>query len=452
MPLHPLKEQRESVRKWRQIGLGLFGLADCLIKLGLAYGSKESLEICERIGAVMADESIHASAMLAKEKGTYPEYKKAYILKSPWLLANASKDTLKEVEQYGLHNSQLLTCAPTGTLSTMLGISGGIEPIFAKYYTRKTESLMGEDKYYKIYTQIVWDYMQEHGLSEDDDDKLPSFIVTAHDIPYENRIKMQSVWQSHIDASISSTVNLPKETTVEQVADLYMKAFDAGLKGITVYRDGCKRGAILTEKPKKEEKKEETPKAAKEEHTCRCKPEEKRGYILKANDSCIGLKRTITSGCGNLHVEAFFDPKTGDLYETYFSKGSTGGCNSFMSGLSRMVSLAARAGAPFDAIVDQLHSTLTCPSYAMRRVSKGDVSKGNCCPGAIAYALEEMHQQMLALIGNQTVKETIQTVQDDVDLAKEENKDRCPECGEPNTLVYEGGCVSCKACGWSRCS
>ena len=196
----------------------------------------------------------------------------------------------------------------------MLGVSGGIEPIFANYYTRKTESLKGHDEYYKVYTPIVKKYMDEHGLK--DDSELPDYFVTAQTLDYKNRIYMQSIWQSHIDASISSTVNVPNDFTVEQVENLYMTAWDAGLKGVTIFRDGCKRAGILTTtiKEKKDEKSDDI-----KHHTL------ERGMIIKADDNCIGKKRTLKTGCGTLHCEAFFDPETGQLLETYFSKGSSGG-------------------------------------------------------------------------------------------------------------------------------
>ena len=200
LPLHPLQVQRDTVRDYRQIGIGVMGIADMLIKLGLTYGEKDSIELCDAIGFILANDSLRASALLAKHEGAYPKCKIEHILKSPYVKYNATEKTLTLIEKYGLRNSQLLTIAPTGTLSTMLGISGGIEPIFANYYTRKTESLHGEDVYYKVYTPIVEDYMSKHGLL--DEEELPEFFVTAQTLDPFKRIDMQSIWQSLIDASI----------------------------------------------------------------------------------------------------------------------------------------------------------------------------------------------------------------------------------------------------------
>lgn len=432
LPLHPLKEQRESVYDWRQIGLGIFGLADLLIKLGIKYGSPEAIDLCDMIGHTMADTAIKTSAMLAKENGVYPRYKPDAIEQSAFYSKNALGETKELVESFGLRNSQLLTIAPTGSLSTMLGVSGGIEPIFANYYTRKTESLKGHDEYYKVYTPIVKEYMDKYGLK--DDSELPDYFVTAQILDYKNRIYMQSIWQSHIDASISSTVNVPNDFTVEQVEGLYMTAWEAGLKGVTIFRDGCKRAGILTIKENVED-------IVEKPHRL------ERGMIIKADDNCIGKKRTLRTGCGTLHCEAFFDPDNGQLLETYFSKGSSGGCNNFMIGLSRMISLAARGGIDVYSIVDQLKSSGTCPSYAVRTATKHDTSKGSSCPVAIGNALLEMYEEMMDEVGFSDIEEK------ELEVAAPKimpvSKAKCPQCG--GELVFEGGCNTCKNCGWSKC-
>ena len=380
LPLHPLEEQRESVRQWRQIGLGIMGLADALNKLGLTYGEEEAVAMCDRIGFAMADTAIAASALLAKEEGAYPMCNIGQVMETPYFQANTTEKTRELVKKYGLRNSQLLTIAPTGTLSTMLGISGGIEPIYANYYMRKTESLHGTDVYYKVYTKIVENYMKQHNIEEDKD--LPEYFVTAMTLDYRQRINMQAAWQEHIDASISSTVNVPNSFTKEETENLYLYAYEKGLKGITIFRDGCRRVGILNTQMK-EEKKEVTPGEGL-----------KRGEILLVSDDVIGKKRKLITGCGSLHCIALFDPHTGALLETYLSKGSTGGCNNFMVGLSRMISISARGGISIETIVDQLNSSGSCPSYTARKVTRGDTSKGSCCPMAVGNALMDMYREM----------------------------------------------------------
>ena len=435
LPLHPLPEQRESVSQWRQIGLGIMGLADALIKLGLTYGEEDAVSVCDRIGFVMADTAIAASARLAKELGAFPKCKVEEIMETPYFLANTTEGTKELVRKYGLRNSQLLTIAPTGTLSTMLGISGGIEPIYANYYERKTESLHGEDVYYKVYTKIVKDFMEEHKVS--DDRLLPDYFVTAMTLDYHQRIDMQSIWQRHIDASISSTVNVPSGFTVEETENLYLYAFEQGLKGITIFRDGCKRVGILNTK--------ETKKITAGEGL-------KRGEIILVTDDVVGKKRKLITGCGSLHCIALFDPHTGALLETYLSKGSTGGCNNFMVGLSRMISISARGGIDIETIVDQLNSSGSCPSYTARRVTRKDTSKGACCPMAVGNALMDMYKEMQEELSQKAGKdEKGKKIPKPkaVPVRGETDKMYCPECGEP--LVFEEGCNICKSCGWSKC-
>ena len=443
LPLHPLEEQQESVARWRQIGLGIMGLADCLIKLGLAYGEEDAVAMCDKIGFAMADSAIAASAKLAKEKGAYPACEINEVMSTPYFLANTSEKTRELVKKYGLRNSQLLTIAPTGTLSTMLGISGGIEPVYANYYERKTESLHGTDVYYKVYTKIVETYMKQFGIKSDAE--LPDYFVTAMTLDYRQRIDMQSVWQQHIDASISSTVNVPNGFTVEETEGLYMYAYEKGLKGITIFRDGCKRIGILNTDLKKEKKEVTAGEGLK------------RGEILLVTDDVVGKKRKLVTGCGSLHCIALFDPNTGALLETYLSKGSTGGCNNFMVGLSRMISISARGGISIETIVDQLNSSGSCPSYTARRVTRKDTSRGACCPMAVGNALMDMYNEMQAELAakenceaEKPVKK-VKKVPKPKAVSTELDKDKmyCPECGEP--LIFEEGCNICKSCGWSKC-
>lgn len=250
--LLPLESQKKSAEELRQVGIGIMGMADMLIKLNIRYGSQESLELIDKIGFTMANAAIHQSALLAGEFGSFPLCQKDYILKSPYVKANTTPETYDLIKKNGLRNSQLLTIAPTGSISTMLGVSGGVEPIFQVSYIRKSESLHKEVSYYRVITPIVMNYMAAHEIDHEED--LPDVIVTSSNLSYEDRIAVQSAWQKHIDASISSTVNLPKETTVEDVVSLYLRAWEASCKGITIYRDGCARsGILITEDTKREE-------------------------------------------------------------------------------------------------------------------------------------------------------------------------------------------------------
>ena len=241
----------------------------------------------------------------------------------------------------------------------------------------------------------------------------------------------------HVDMSCSKTINVPSDYSFEDTKKIYEKCHDLGIKGCTIFRPNeIRQGILITENTSSE---------TNEIEKC-TQSELPRGYIIKADDNCVGLKRTLHTGCGTLHCEAFFDPSNGQLLETYFSKGSSGGCNNFMIGLSRMISLTARAGVDIYSIIDQLNSCGTCPSYAVRSATKRDTSKGSCCPVAIGNALLDMYECMQKDIG----------VDDDMECIPTNDKhierkiiNPCPQCGEE--LSFEGGCNICKACGWSKC-
>ena len=285
LPLHPLKEQRESVSKYRQIGLGVMGIADMLIKLNIRYGSEESIKLCGEISKNMLNSAVKKSSLIAKERGAFEKYSEEALFKSPFFINNIDEDVKELVKQYGIRNSQILTIPPTGSISTMLGISGGIEPMFNISYTRKTETLHSQDVYYKVYTPIVKEYMNLKDITEENE--LPDIFVTAMSLKPEERIAMQSAWQKHIDASISSTINLPYEATQEDVYKIYMSAWENGLKGITIYRDGCERSGILLN-----DKKAEKEKKVKEEKV-------KEDYKAKEDYIEGGHEKFICPECGN---------------------------------------------------------------------------------------------------------------------------------------------------------
>ena len=249
MMLHPLEEQRESVRNWRQIGLGTMGLADMLIKLGVTYGSELALTVTDNVYRAIAKASIIASLELAKVKGCYPMCNKDKLVESSFIRTlDLPMQVIEDIRTYGLHNSQLLTCAPTGSIATMLQVSTGVEPNFALHYMRKTQSLNGRDTFYEVDAKIVEDYKYNKTFTLND--KLPDYFVESKDVLPIDRIKMQAVLQKYTDASISSTINLPNEATVDDVYNIYVEAWKHGLKGVTIYRTGCNReGILITKKP-----------------------------------------------------------------------------------------------------------------------------------------------------------------------------------------------------------
>ena len=474
LPLHPLQIQRDTVRDYRQIGIGVMGIADMLIKLGVKYDTDEAIEICDTIGKILANESIKASALLAKEEGYYPKYKSC-ILDSEFLRENVDEETFDLVVKYGLRNSQLLTIAPTGSISTMIGVSGGIEPIFNLSYTRKTESLHKEgDVYYKVFTPIAKEYMDKHGITEEED--LPDFFVTAQTLNPHMRVKMQGAWQRHIDASISSTINLPNEATVEEVEQLYMEAWKEGLKGLTIYRDGCARTGILTNKDTKENE---------ESH------ELKRGEWEAKPQGCIEIPRKIYSGCGKELLHITIDPKEKRIIDFYITSSSTGGCKLNIQALAISMSAILRLGGSIENIKCAFRGIGKCPSYVLAKEKGKKVSKGVSCPTAILNVLMQVDKDLkeekleeLQLLGYYD-KKIVEDIEEDIKDLKEELIERvkeleeqehreqiftereleyireygeiqfaqtfskCPKCGEK--MEHVGGCISCMNCAFTKC-
>ena len=424
LELHPLEEQRNSVRDWRQIGLGIMGFADMLLKMSCQYDSSRALDIIHTVGSTLVNTGLKESATLAKETECFPQCDSKLILSSDFIsvLRNHNViegNTIELIKQYGLRNSQLFTIAPTGSISTMLGVSGGVEPIFATHYTRKTESLHGEDVYYNVYTPII-QQMIDMGLI--DEEKVCN-IATAQNIDPFDRVTIQATWQRYIDASISSTVNVTNDTSVETIRDLYKTAWEEGCKGLTIYRAGCKKEGVLVATPKEQ-------------------PKDTIQIPLSDTsiDNCVAYGTQLTTGCGSLWMTVYFHKKTGQLCHIFLDKGSQGGCNSFMVGLSRLISLAGKKGATVKEIVDQLNSVPACPSYTVRTAMKKDTSTGKCCPSAIGKALLELNQRYI---------EDHVDIDHEVLVKDEVTVSTCPECG--SKLNFTGGCNSCPECGYTKC-
>ena len=459
MPLHPLKEQQETVGKLRQIGLGIMGLADALIKLGITYGSSESLLTIETIGTALLYNSLIASSEYAKLDGNTPfEGYDAHKVFESDIIQNLINNlnyyevnTLKVALQNGLFNSQLTTIAPTGTIAGLCNTSYGVEPNFAYSYTRKTESLHEEgDVYYTVEPKIVEDYRKATGNKGE----LPDYFITTHQLDPFNRVDVQATIQKYIDASISSTVNLPESTTPEEIKAIYLYGAEKGVKGLTIFRNNCERMGILTVGDNKEEDTDDlTP-------VERAKSMLKFGDTILVDDSVVGIKRKLKTGCGSLHCTFYFCPETGELREVFLDKGSKGGCLSLLNAMSRLASLCARKGAPVEEIADQLESVLVCPSYSVSKFKDKTTSKGSSCASAVAYALIDAHNQFLEDFIDPDddteieIKAIRHTEKPALSAPKKQEPDDyymvCPECGEKALLKTEG-CVSCVSCGYSKC-
>lgn len=245
-PNHAIKEQREMSQKYRNIGLGMMGVADALIKLGYTYGDEGSINFISGLSKLMFRTAALSSAEIAKEKGTFPAYTSSVL--SADILKNAefSSNEWEFITYHGLRNCSLLSIAPTGTLGTMLNISTGIEPNFALSFIRKTEALSGEKLTFQVNCGVAQEYFDATQA-----ESLPDYFVTSHTLNWKDRINFQSAAQEFIDTAISSTINLPKDISVDEVEELYLYAWKKNLKGVTIYRDGCRDGILtLTEETK----------------------------------------------------------------------------------------------------------------------------------------------------------------------------------------------------------
>ena len=458
----------------RTIGIGITGLADMLAMLGMKYDSQEARDYVESLMQMITNAEYYASIQLAKEKGCFPLCEPDKHADGTYVKSVLEHDVIVEMSEYGIRNAKIQAVAPCGTISMVFGnnCSSGIEPIFSLSYDRKVKIGGQDDKDVKIVKMMDYAYYLYHKLKDkgqqldfDDHDIFP----TALNMSVDDHVAMLAIISKYTDMSVSKTINVPTEASFDEVKDIYIQCWKKGIKGCTIFRpNAIRQGILLTETKKDVE--------SKPESTSLTLP---RGSIIEPSNDLIGKKRKIQTGCGSLHVLAFFDPIDGNLQEVYFNKGSTGGCANFMTGLSRMVSLLCRAGVDIMTIKDQLDSTGVCPSYATRKATHHDTSKGACCPMAIGNALVEMHNEMQSELDDKDddipittrkLNKASKTIAENFDKATEVfNKvvDRlaqiakdsgnvynapievCPECGEP--VMFEGGCKICKSCGWTKC-
>jgi len=406
----PLPQIEEMTKKTRKIGLGVMGFADMLIQLGIPYNSKAALEVAEEVMAAISREATKASEKLAQERGVFPAFKGS-LYDSP--------DGIK------VRNATRTTIAPTGTLSIIAGCSSGIEPPFALSYTRNIldgAHLIEANPYFEeaarkggFYSEELMQKLAEGAhLSEIEGvpDEIKHLFVTAHEITPEWHVRVQAAFQRSTHNAVSKTVNFPHEATKEDVAKVYMMAYDEGLKGITIYRDRSRETQVLvTGKEKRVEGVGLTPR--------------KRAKVT------AGVTERVTTGCGYLYVTVNSDEE--GICEVFSSLGKAGGCASAqLEATCRLISLALRSGVDVASVVKQLRG-IRCPSIAWEE-GKSILS----CADAIASVLEKH-------VGGGTEPKPELA---DYGLVKN-LAGQCPECG--NLLRYQEGCYNCPSCGYTKC-
>lgn len=295
----------------------------------------------------------------------------------------------------------------TGSISTMFGVSGGGEPIFMFSYIRNTESLHNENVSYKVYTPIVEEYMKAKGLT--DESELPSFFNTAMDLDYKERIEMQAVWQTYIDAAVSSTVNVPNSFTVEEVEDLYMLAWEKGLKGITIFRDGCKRAGILVSE---DSVKEEDAKESKNTEPTK-RPRRLTGFTEK-------VRFPVGDRIGKAYVTINVDENSQPV--EVFIEANDIEIKSLAEKIGRLTTQFLRYGNTRDNL-----------EQAVKHLRKGEPMSS--LPAIVASLLEQIAYGKIELQGVKTeIKKGLL---------------KCPECKQET--FDKASCV-CHNCGYSKCN
>ena len=426
---HALPEQRDMAYNYRNLGLGIMGAHDCMIKMGMTYGSEESKQFMDYVMNMMFRSAVIASSYLAEEKGRFPKYQDA-VLESEIIKNHFTEEELDQfgIRERGLRNCSLLSIAPSGSIGTMLNISTGCEPLFMISYQRKTESLKGKDHYYTVYSGIAQEYIDLF-----DEGELPNYFNTAADIHWKDRVDMQSILQKHVDTAISSTVNLPNTISLEEIEQLYLYAWEKKLKGITIYRDGCARAGILTDGSQKEEPKEQT----------------QFNHIVPVSRKALGTTHGNTyyrrTACGGLYLTVNRDDE-GNVVEMFVSTSKGGICQANIGAVNRMVSVALRSGVRVDEIADQLKG-ITCQACA-RLMAKGEKLDGISCADIIGKTLMEFAECDCGSCAGCKSKKTEAKAKPTV-KAVVASKAKCPECGAE--VAFEGGCIRCTSCGFNKC-
>ena len=431
MDRHALEDQKKNATNDRRVGLGILGLGDMLVKMGIQYDSEDALQTIEQIMQIFRDTAYESSIDLASEKGAFPNFDWSGYSKSKFV-KNLPKTIQNNIKKQGIRNCTLTTVAPTGSGAIVARVTSGVEPIFATSYKRRVKENTGYGKTfkeYKVYHPVI---KKLYGT----DENLPKHVVTAHKIDPYFRVKMQGSIQKYIDSSISSTVNLPNEITVDTIADIYMTAYKAGLKGITVYREGSREGILITDDDSDPKKLEENVKTSQKniDKTPRSRPTQTKG-----------VTRRIRTGEGTLYITINED-KNG-LCEVFTTIGKAGGNAAAQSeAISRLISLSLRSGLDPKAIVRQLKGISgPNPTWEDGRLILST-------PDAIGKALDDYILERDKKPDGE-IKKNLDSPR--ITLAQEKREETpegmvCIEC-QNHSVFNEGGCLTCKECGWSKC-
>ncbi len=445
----PDKIYENYQKSFRTIGLGVTGLADMLAMVGMKYNSDLARYFVSDLMNFIALNTYKASVELAKEKGEFPLLDREKFVQSGFITKHCGLKEWDKVRddilKYGIRNAKMISIAPTGTLSLTFGnnCSSGLEPIFSLEYERKVKMGGQSDDNVKIIP--MRDYAYEQWLKVKDNPECivdKDVFVTALEMTVDEHVDMLGSIAYHVDMSCSKTINVPSDYSFEDTKKIYEKCHDLGIKGCTIFRPNeIRQGVLITE--------DSSNKTENTVENISTQSELPRGYIVSVSDDLVGYKRKLDTGCGSIHLEVYSDETNGEPKETFINIGSGGGCERNYQFISRLMSLALRAGVPIESIIDQAMSIRPCTAYINRTKAKHDTSIGTSCPSAIGYALKDLQDK----IYNTYVSDCYLEKSDictNKNTQIDNSKASCPECGDE--LSFEGGCNICKSCGWSKCS
>ena len=459
---YPLPQIDHMSKTTRRIGLGVMGFADALYALGLAYDSEEGCAFGEELMHVLNEESHLASEALAEERGVFPAWNG-----SDWQRRGRR-----------LRNSYTTTIAPTGTISILAGCSGGIEPMFSLAFIRQVmkdvngnPTVMREVNHVfealarsgGFYSEELIEDISERGTLEgrtDVPDDVKRVFVTAHDIAPEWHMRMQAAFQRHCDASISKTINFHHEATPDDVREIYELAIDLGVKGVTVYRDGCRDVQPMALKGSTRRQGEDAGDASQAPPTIAPEPHEtmadgKDLQPIRLPEIMPSLRIRQMTPFGNMHVKVSVDPRFGREREVFAQLGKGGDvANSDLEAICRLLSLWLRSNGSMDVALKQLEgigSSLTVPTRDGRIMSLAD---GLARAMRRYLAAKQAHGLEALLLGRVPSHELSDESPAELNAprpgaAQSRYKLKCPSC--TSNLAFEEGCVKCYSCGYSQC-
>jgi ribonucleoside-diphosphate reductase alpha chain len=427
----PLKEQAQEAKNKRRIGLGVTGLADALLMVGLRYGSDEAAAQTERWLHILAKSAYSASVELAKEKGAFPLFDAEAFLKSG-SMQTMDKEICCDIKKYGIRNALLTSIAPTGTISLYAGnVSSGIEPVFAYSYTRKVLQKDGS----KTEEEVV-DYAVRMWRDLKGDTPLPDYFVNAQTLSPLEHVKMQSAAQKWIDSSISKTINCPEDIDFESFKSVYMEAYETGCKGCTTYRPNDVTGSVLTVSSSKEKPMEEEGADVIYMSEPLDRPNELEGstYKLKWPDSEHAIYVTINDALVNgsrRPFEVFINSKNMEHF-------------AWTVALTRMISAVFRRGGDVSFVVEELKAVFDPRGGAW--------VNGKYIPSILAAigGVLETHMVKIGFLEGEGLGLKEDPKSNQVINFSENKAKACTSCGQFEMQMVEG-CMTCRSCGYSKC-